>query len=82
MLTDAPQLTFEVVKQRRIRQESAFSSHRSNQMHAMTPCPARREAIWQRAVVSRVTDLIAQVKSKFPELGADLDREFKGIHSA
>jgi adenine-specific DNA-methyltransferase len=28
-------------------------------------------------ILSRVSDLIAQVKSKFPEIGADLDREFK-----
>jgi adenine-specific DNA-methyltransferase len=27
--------------------------------------------------LSRVSDLIAQVKSRFPEIGADLDREFK-----
>jgi adenine-specific DNA-methyltransferase len=31
--------------------------------------------------VSRATELIAQVKSKFPELGADLDREFKALSS-
>jgi adenine-specific DNA-methyltransferase len=32
-------------------------------------------------VVSRLTDLIAQVKAKDPQLGADLDREFKTLSS-
>ena len=31
--------------------------------------------------VSRLTDLIAQAKSKDPQLGADLDREFKVLSS-
>lgn len=31
--------------------------------------------------MSRLTDLIAQAKAKDPQLGADLDREFKGLSS-
>ena len=31
--------------------------------------------------MSRLTDLIAQAKSKDPQLGADLDREFKALSS-
>jgi len=31
--------------------------------------------------VSRLTDLIAQAKAKDPQLGADLDREFKALSS-
>jgi adenine-specific DNA-methyltransferase len=31
--------------------------------------------------VSRLTDLIAQAKAKDPQLGADLDREFKQLSS-
>ena len=31
--------------------------------------------------MSRLTDLIAQTKAKNPQLGADLDREFKILHS-
>ncbi|MDD5463319.1 MAG: DNA methyltransferase [Methylococcales bacterium] len=33
------------------------------------------------AEVSRLTDLIAQAKAKDPQLGADLDREFKALSS-
>jgi adenine-specific DNA-methyltransferase len=35
----------------------------------------------QGAAVSRLTDLIAQAKAKDPQLGADLDREFKVLSS-
>lgn len=31
--------------------------------------------------MSRLTDLIAQAKRKDPQLGADLDREFKALSS-
>ena len=31
--------------------------------------------------MSRLTDLIAQAKAKDPQLGADLDREFKQLSS-
>ena len=31
--------------------------------------------------MSRLTDLIAQVKAKDPQLGADLDQEFKQLSS-
>ena len=35
----------------------------------------------QGVAVSRLTDLIAQAKAKDPQLGADLDREFKVLSS-
>ena len=40
-----------------------------------------RRAISQGLIVTRATELIAQIKSKLPEMGADLDREFKALSS-
>jgi adenine-specific DNA-methyltransferase len=33
------------------------------------------------AFVSRLTDLIAQVRAKDPQIGADLDKEFRALSS-
>ena len=41
--------------------------------------PSRLE--WGRVVLSRLTDLIARAKAKDPQLGADLEREFKALSS-
>jgi len=44
----------------------------------MTSCASRRT---KEIPVSRLTDLIAQAKAKDPQLGADLDMEFKVLSS-
>src|SRR5690606_15615538 len=57
----------------------ALSTPASRPRRVIRACvhPCKEEG----AVVSRLTDLIAQTKAKDPQLGADLEREFKLLSS-